>query len=300
MIMNRFISLLIIGFFIGCSPKLPATLTEQAEQQISVDLKAEEAFSLPDEIEESSGLEYFQGEFITINDSGGEPIVYFLNQSGELTDRKLIAGKKNIDWEDIAATDNEIFIGEFGNNYGNRTDLKIISFTGESVKDFPFSFNNQTEFAFEEMTTPFDCEAVFVMDDQCWLLTKNWAEGSTTIYQLAETEEKQSLTPLATYGADLLITGADYHPERKVLVCSGYKNFKNYLLLFPAFDADNFFQQPPLRIHLKGLFQAQVEGVCFVDDSIYFSTEKTVLFPQQVWKVDLQESSLSNYLKINE
>ena len=83
-------------------------------------------YLLPDEVDENSGLAYLNGKLWTINDSGGLPVLYALDTTnGQIVQRIAIANAVNIDWESLADDDQYIYIGDFGNNSGNRDDLSI-------------------------------------------------------------------------------------------------------------------------------------------------------------------------------
>ena len=90
-----------------------------------------ETIVLPKIINETSGLEILNEVFITHNDSGGEPSLYFFNQNGQITNSIKLEEESfweiyNNDWEDITADENYIFIADTGNNFGNRDNLNII------------------------------------------------------------------------------------------------------------------------------------------------------------------------------
>ena len=64
-----------------------------------------ESIELPLEINETSGLEFYKDGFMTHNDSGGEPSIYFFdNQGGGLNSINLNENSNeeitNNDWED--------------------------------------------------------------------------------------------------------------------------------------------------------------------------------------------------------
>jgi hypothetical protein len=61
---------------------------------------------LPKIINETSGLEFYNNNFITHNDSGGEPSLYVFNEMGEVIetiglDKNPDFEIENNDWEDI-------------------------------------------------------------------------------------------------------------------------------------------------------------------------------------------------------
>ncbi len=84
-----------------------------------------ESVNLPKKIDETSGLEYFKGHFITHNDSGGKPKLYSFTSEGDILKSYKIKGANNKDWEELTADNNFIYICDIGNNYATRKDLKI-------------------------------------------------------------------------------------------------------------------------------------------------------------------------------
>ena len=82
--------------------------------------------TLEDEIQETSGLLFVGDELWTHNDSGNENRLYQLDtMTGAVLREVLIANAENEDWEDITQDNQYIYIGDFGNNEGTRTDLRI-------------------------------------------------------------------------------------------------------------------------------------------------------------------------------
>jgi len=100
---------------------------------------------LPKIINETSGLEILNDIFVTHNDSGGEPSLYFFNLSGEITNSKKLEEESfweiyNNDWEDITADEDYIYIADTGNNFGTRDNLSIIK-----VKIADFSVDSKID-----------------------------------------------------------------------------------------------------------------------------------------------------------
>ena len=87
----------------------------------------EQIASLPAILNESSGLENAgSGEFWSHNDKGGNPELYRFDTLGMLEQTLRITNASNVDWEDMTIDDaGNIYIGDFGNNNNERTDLKI-------------------------------------------------------------------------------------------------------------------------------------------------------------------------------
>ena len=81
-------------------------------------------------VAESSGLVYVDGEFRTIGDAGGEPVLYTFGADGSARGEQRIDGATNTDWEDLAAgpcsIDSEktcIFIADIGDNDDSRDSI---------------------------------------------------------------------------------------------------------------------------------------------------------------------------------
>ena len=81
---------------------------------------------LPSYLNEISGLAFLNDTILVAhNDSGNEPILYFLNLQGDVIHQVEVTQAKNKDWEAIACDGKSIYIGDIGNNNNNRKDLVI-------------------------------------------------------------------------------------------------------------------------------------------------------------------------------
>ena len=89
--------------------------------------KLEKIAKLPDSMKEISGL-CFLNDTVLVghNDSGNEPILYFLNLKGQKIHQVEVLEAKNNDWEDITADGKgHLYIGDIGNNNNSRKKLRI-------------------------------------------------------------------------------------------------------------------------------------------------------------------------------
>ncbi len=82
--------------------------------------------------------------------------------SGQITNKFPLGEMENTDWEDIAQDENYIYLGDIGNNSGNRKDLHILRISKNSIlKDTPkidiisFSYPDQTDFTARGQATRF-------------------------------------------------------------------------------------------------------------------------------------------------
>lgn len=175
--------------------------------------------SLKSPITESSGLLFVNGIFITHNDSGNPPLLYEIDTATGLPSRTVyISNATNIDWEDLTADDDYIYIGDFGNNQGTRQNLRIykVALTDYWASDtvvadtINFSYADQTSFTPAPFQTNYDAEAMVTMGDSLWVFTKRWTKGGSAIYKLPKTTGTYAVSPTDSipdaYG---LVTAAD-------------------------------------------------------------------------------------------
>ncbi len=101
----------------------------------SIGQKINKIGKLPKSIEESSGLILYNDTlFITHNDSGDKPILYFINLKGDLIHQITISNAINDDWEEITKDEQgNIYIGDFGNNLNKRKNLTIYKIAPENL-----------------------------------------------------------------------------------------------------------------------------------------------------------------------
>ena len=139
------------------------------------DFTLTEKFELPNQVEETSGLLYYNNKIITHNDSGSDANLYEIDpENGEITRVVTVVNATNIDWEDLGQDDTYIYIADIGNNNGNREDLKIykilksdfISSTNVTSQEITFSYEDQTDFSSQPNNSNFDAEAICVYQDQ--------------------------------------------------------------------------------------------------------------------------------------
>ena len=113
-------------------------------------------YLLPSELDETSGLAFFNGKLWTINDSGGLPALYaFDTISGEIVQRITVSNAQNIDWESLAMDADHIYIGDFGNNAGTRDDLVIYKV---SLSDIPLTGNDYV--TAEKIWFSWNCDSI--------------------------------------------------------------------------------------------------------------------------------------------
>ena len=148
--------------------------------------------SLPDQVNESSGIIFLNDRLISHNDSGGEPILYEIDtENGSLVRELVVKDASNVDWEDLTFDQQYIYIADIGNNNGDRKDLRIYRIllanyfqTTDNTLEadtINFSYEDQSDFD-SNLQTNFDGEAIISFEDSLYIFTKNWGDFHSNIY----------------------------------------------------------------------------------------------------------------------
>ena len=241
-----------------------------------------ESIVLPRVINETSGLEILNEVFVTHNDSGGEPSLYFFNLDGDiinsikLYEESFWDSYKN-DWEDVTADEDYIFIANTGNNFGNRDNLNIIK-----VKTNNFSIDGKIDVAYKDQETfiprrkhKYDAEALFLIEDKIAILSKDRENQFTDLYLIdKESNSRQILESKITYDVNSLITGGDYNEKLSLLALVSYNSEGNqYLILFEDFSLRNLAENKFKKITIP-IEKAQIEGIKIIDNSTFWITSE--------------------------
>ena len=244
-----------------------------------------ESIVLPKVINETSGLEIQNEVFITHNDSGGEPILYFFNLNGEITNSIKLGEKSfweiyNNDWEDITADEDYIFIADTGNNFGNRGNLKIIK-----VKTNDFSIDGIIDVTYKDQKTftkfipklkhKYDAEALFLIEDKIAVLSKDRSNLFTDLYLIdKKSNSRQVLESKITYDVNSLITGGDYDEELCLLALVSYNSKRSqYLILFEDFNLENLAEKKFRKFKIP-IEKAQIEAIKIIDNNTFWITSE--------------------------
>lgn len=244
-------------------------------------------------LEETSGLLFCNNQLITHTDSGGKAELYEINTTtGSVTRTVEIANATNVDWEDIAQDESHIYIGDIGNNSGNRTDLKIykISKADYNTKNdtitseiIAFTYADQLDFTGHPNANNWDAEALISYGDKLLIFTKNWADAKTNVYAIPKTSGTHTAVLESSYPINGLITGADSSPEERVIYLLGYSTseapFMYTIHNIPEDSLDVFSGEISEKIENIATLGHQVEGIAIFEMTpkthrLYLSNEK--------------------------
>ncbi|HEX8425303.1 hypothetical protein [Hymenobacter sp.] len=234
-------------------------------------------------VPESSGLAHGNrpGTFYTHGDAGTTPVLYLINEKGELLGQRELP-VPNVDWESLADDGKgTIYVADAGNNNNSRQDLAIYRVNPDQpnkVGKISFRYADQKAFPPAKEERNFDCEASLWHAGKLYLFTKDRAQRSTSkVYTLTDqpgTQTAQLLTMLPIAGE---VTGADLSPDGRHLALVG----QQALYLYDGNDLESALKATPKTVSLKGA--GQTEGILFLDNgTLLISTEQGSLYRYQL------------------
>ncbi len=243
---------------------------------------------LQNSLNETSGLIYLNQKLITHNDSGGSPALYEIDTlTGNIDRTVIISNATNKDWEDIACDSSYIYVADFGNNNGNRTNLKIYRV---SISDYfstqndtvsadiiSYSYSDQTNFSSSQYTTNYDAEALISYNDSLYIFTKNWGNFRSNIYTLPKIPGTYQAHKIDSINSSGLITGATLNPFSNTILLSGYSLFSAFVMELSNFSTNNFSSATSNKISfpMPANYSYQTEGIATINYNQYFLSSES-------------------------
>ncbi len=255
-------------------------------------------------VNETSGLIYLNNTLITHNDSATTNQLFDIDTStGAVTRTVTITNAANVDWEDITYDDSYIYIGDFGNNQGNRTDLKVyrvlisdyFSNTSVTADVINYNYSDQSDFTPNPLSTNFDAEALIHFNNKLFVFSKNWLDGNTNIYELSKTPGTYSISMIDSIEAQGLVSGATLNTANNTILLCGYDVNGPFLLELTGFSAGLFSNGSIQKtsVNTPANYSSQIEGIAPINAAEYYiSAEKNESDLHGLFSVNL--STLSN------
>ncbi|MES2239916.1 MAG: hypothetical protein V4497_06595 [Bacteroidota bacterium] len=260
-----------------------------------------ELYALPKKLKEVSGIVFSSTSQLTwmLADSGNANAIYAVNSQGNLVKSITIAQTENIDWEDITKDkEDNLYIGDFGNNDNERKDLAIYKIAKDSLENesvipsykISFAYPEQTEFPPKKKRLFYDVEAFIEYKNNFYLFTKNRSkgfDGTTLLYKVPNKGGFHQAQLLGQFKAEgdyenAAITSAAISPDGKKVVLLSHSK----VWVFQNFTSDNFFSASVNRIDLQHF--SQKEAICFKDNkTLLIADEKTKKIGGLVYQLDL-------------
>jgi hypothetical protein len=256
--------------------------------------------NLNNKLNETSGLALIDGYLLTHNDQGNTNELYLLNpENGTILKTFTISGATNNDWEELAQSSTHVYIGDMGNNDGDRTNLKIYKVAQSQLKlsgGNVAAIESTIQFKYpEQQSIPagskhnFDCEAMVYHANSLYLFTKNRADSKTNLYRLPDSPGLHDAELIGSFESGIRITGADISNDGKTLWLIAYDKSGFCLIWkFSEFTGSNFFNGKKEKIIL-GTYNALGQMEAIKHDgvgAVYITSEKTSNLPPRLYKLE--------------
>jgi hypothetical protein len=254
-------------------------------------------------LRETSGLAFWNGHLWTHNDKGDENELYSIDKTtGGIKHTIVLDGADNVDYEDLAQNEDYIFVGDVGNNEGDRKDLVIyriakegVEITGSQTSVRPdkirFDYEDQQDFS-TNRDHNFDCEAIIYLNDKIYLFTKNRADNQSNLYAMPAQPGYHKAKRISSFYTGGRITGACINSKGNQVILIGYnKRAHVFLWVLDNFADENFFSSTKRYVNL-GPFDVigQAEAITYFDDeTIYISAEQIEGQPAKLYKMSLEK-----------
>ncbi|WP_018982455.1 hypothetical protein [Salinimonas chungwhensis] len=244
---------------------------------------------LPDEINESSGLFCTKDGAVTVNDSGNSSTLYFLNDQGTISRLEELS-LPNKDIEAITANDDFFFIGDIGNNRGQRNYVSIRQVnrqTYQKEQSYRLTYEGNNPAANFPYNHDYDAEALTIKNNKLVMFSKSWESDIAHVYEIDASPTAQVLTPVADIdGLPGIITGADWDEHNQRYVVVGYtSNLLGFLRPFLATLSETYAVTGISELEDFG----QVEGVCVAaSGEVWLTQEASPLQDARLIRVKLQ------------
>ena len=235
---------------------------------------------LPHKLSENSGMVATKDSSIwVVADKGNPDIIYKVNYQGDLLRELKVKNAKNHDWEDLAMDEQQnVFIGDFGNNRNDRKDLVIYKIPDPNVEGgdrieaekIAFHYPEQKDFPPKKEKLHYDAEAFFYFKNYLYIITKNRAHpftGEAFLYKVPAVKGDHAAKLVGSFvppksKVEGRITSADISPDGKTIVLLG----RGTLWVFTNFTMDDFFSNSTLKTIDLGVY-TQLESVAFTDNT---------------------------------
>jgi hypothetical protein len=244
---------------------------------------------LSDTLDGTSALICINGELWSLNDDGYSNAIYHLDKKdGHILQSIYIRKVSKYDWESmtIDAQYKYIYIGNTGNNFGNRKNLEIYRITQSQIGKKPvdtvdadvisYSYADQSDFTSSLNNTRFDCDAMVVINDTIHLFSKDWIGGNTKHYIMPSSPGTYVLNPIDSFHVGCMISDAAYDPFTRRITLTGYESSGAcYLWLLWDYNGSKVFSGNKRRIDIGFFFNTgQVDGACFIDSNTLYLTNE--------------------------
>lgn len=268
------------------------------------ELDSKEVLSKP--LNEISGIVADGNELWAITDKP-KAVVYKLDAEGKLLQEVSVTNAKASDVEAVTKDDNYIYIGDLGDNEGDREERQVIKVSKASIgkeknaevtgEIITFRFSNDV-IVDKKKKNNYDCESILSFGDSLYLFTKRRTDLQTELFSLPKTPGNYIARSIGTFDSKGLVTDASINRQNNEVALTGYnKGHKHpFILLFKDFKGNNFLEGNTQRIELADKpWDWQIESIAFNDSGeIYFACEETKEVQSTLYSIKREKLSALN------
>ena len=241
-------------------------------------------------LEESSGLDYWQGAWWTHNDSGDGAYLYRGTEPSFQGARRFeVAGATAVDWEEITTLGDDLIVCDIGDNARARDDLMLYRVSWDP-KSANIKLAAKYEIAYPD--GPHDAEAAAEIGGVLHIISKNknGLDGFTAVYRFPELKEGQQnigeLVGKLEIDNRAQITAADYNPEAKKLLLLSYTR---------VFIYGEKLEGKPERSVL--IYAEQCESLCIHENALFYGNEQRDVFRVNNFLASKHEDLLPEWIE---
>jgi hypothetical protein len=256
---------------------------QDKEQKTDLEFKVE----LRKPLSEISGLKADGNDVWAITDKP-RATAYKIDLKGKVIQEVNVPDWQAIDVEAVTSDKDFVYIGDVGDNDGDREERQIIKFAkatlgtereveakGELIK-FRFAGAETVE---KKKKNNFDCESLLSFGDSLYLFTKRREDQLTELFVIPKAAGTYEARSLGTFNCKGLITDASISSDGKEVAICGYNKGHKYpfIVLFKGFQGNDFFAGANERIDLADKpWEWQIESLTYTEDGkLYFACEET-------------------------
>lgn len=218
-----------------------------------------------------------------------KPVFYRINKNGEVEQEIHIVNVQVQDVEAITADENNFYIGDIGDNDGNRRDRKIVTIPKVAISEqkivnvhgnvIQFFLQPDEADSVEIKKNNRDCEAMVSFGDSIYLFTKRRSDKQTEVFSVPKIPGQYTSKSIRKFDCVGLVTDAAINTFNNELALTGYNKGHRFpfIIFFTNFKQNDFFSGKMERIELADKnWDWQIESITYGNDNlILFANEQT-------------------------